>query len=619
VIITGCILQGFKGIAESFTLQLKPGVNLVTGGNESGKSTLCEGILSALFAPPSSSAFLNWSHPETCRILLFFSTPRGRFRIAKDFVRHSVDLSTWDPAKSAFVSMTQDLTQATSLLAKELGGVDEAVYRTLFLLQPPRRSSIRPAPEVASAVQPSSAPTEPGVPPEKRKDRLQELKGFLETHKKIREAELLLDSLRLQSDETRATLQGLTTQEEERQTIREALERFEPLASLTTASLLPQIAEYQKAIEKREGDARDIAQKIDEEQARMALIPSTPIYQHRLFLIGGGVLLASLVAAQFLPYVSAGVLIGLGCIAGALVQFLTWSQNRDKIRKVLLGLEFQLKKGLDLRVSRQFQSLMDLLPRTGCQEVSELATKLRQRDALMEKLAALDKKIAGLSAEADSAALAERRKSLEEAIQLAEEELRSLGFVPEPSEVQREIEELERGTASPQGSLLSSKEGPPQPADTLLPALERLLGGLSPSLVSAIETQASRLISHMTAGRYTHIHRTSEDGLRLGLAGNQEERPLVELSDGTQDQAMLAWHLALLTAIPQASSVPLLLDDPFVRVDGERRKRLIPFLQSLARTHQVVLFSHEAWIPTDVANVVPLARANNRTPSSGVA
>jgi uncharacterized protein YhaN len=325
------------------------------------------------------------------------------------------------------------------------------------------------------------------------------------------------------------------------------------------------------------------------------------------------------VAAQFLPYVSAGVLIGLGCIAGALVQFLTWSQNRDKIRKVLLGLEFQLKKGLDLRVSRQFQSLMDLLPRTGCQEVSELATKLRQRDALMEKLAALDKKIAGLSAEADSAALAERRKSLEEAIQLAEEELRSLGFVPEPSEVQREIEELERGTASPQGSLLSSKEGPPQPADTLLPALERLLGGLSPSLVSAIETQASRLISHMTAGRYTHIHRTSEDGLRLGLAGNQEERPLVELSDGTQDQAMLAWHLALLTAIPQASSVPLLLDDPFVRVDGERRKRLIPFLQSLARTHQVVLFSHEAWIPTDVANVVPLARANNRTPSSGVA
>jgi uncharacterized protein YhaN len=90
------------------------------------------------------------------------------------------------------------------------------------------------------------------------------------------------------------------------------------------------------------------------------------------------------------------------------------------------------------------------------------------------------------------------------------------------------------------------------------------------------------------------------------------------VSDGTQDQARLAWHLALLTAIPQATSVPLLLDEPFLRMDAERRKRLIPFLQSLARTHQIILLSHDAWIPPEVANIVHLARPNNRAASPAV-
>jgi ABC-type Mn2+/Zn2+ transport system ATPase subunit len=615
VIITGCILHGFKGIAESLTLQLKPGLNLVIGGNESGKSTLCEGILAALFASPSSSAFLNWSNPEICRILLFLSTPRGRFRLAKDFTRHSVDFSTWDPVKAAFLSSSQDPAHVADLLGKELGGVDEAAYRTLCLLQPPSRLPVRAAAELP----PSSAPTGPGSSPENRKNRLQELKGYLDTHKNIREAELLLDSLRLQYDEARASLQGLVALEEERQAVREGLERFQPLEALTTASILPQIAEYQKALEKRDGEARELEQKIEEEQARLALIPSTPLYRHRLLLIGGGLLIASLAAAQFLPYVGYGVLIGLGCIAGALMQYVNWSQNRDKIRKGLVGIEYQLNKGLDLRVSRQFQSLLDLLPRTGCQGVAELATRLRQRDVLRERLATLDKRIADLSAGGESDALKEKKKSLEEALQLAEEELRSFGYVPEPSEVQREIEELEKGTVPSERSAPPLGEAPAQEADPLLPALEKLLGGLSPSLLAATEAQASRLFTHITAGRYARICRTPENSLRLVLAGKQEERPLGEMSDGTQDQARLTWHLALLMAIPQASSVPLLLDEPFLRMDAERRKRLIPFLQSLAHTHQIILFSRDAWIPPEMANHVHLARANNRTPPAGIA
>ncbi len=619
MIITECVLHGFKGFAEPFTLHLKPGLNLVVGGNESGKSTLCEGILSALFASPTSAAFLNPSHPEVCRILLCFSTPGGRFRIVKDFIRHSAVLSTWDPAEDKFVPTTQDLSRIAGLLSKELGGVSESVYRSLCVLQPPPRVSIAPTPESTPPVHSSSEATRSGSTGEKQKDRLQQLRGYLQTYRRIQETELLLDSLRTQYDESRASLQSLVTLEEERRTTREALERYQPLASLTTASLLPQIAEYRKALESRDGEVREIAAKIEEGQSRMALIPSTPLFRHRLFLIGGGVLALALAADQFLPFIRPGIFIGLGCIAASLIQYLSWSQKRDKTRKGLLALEHQMNKGIELRISRQFQSLLDLLSRTGCQEVSELATRLQRRDALAEKLARLDQKFAELSAGVDTVDLEGKRKKLEEAIQVAEGELGSLGYVPEPADVQREIEEIERGAVPPGKPAPVSRERPPQPVDTLLTTLERFLGGLSASLLSEIEAQASTLITEITAGRYTQIRRSPEDGLRLVLTGTQGERSLQEVSDGTQDQAMLAWHLALLTTTPQLSAVPPLFDNPFLRVDGERRKRLIPFLQSLARARQIILFSHAAWIPAEAAHLVLLVRSTHRTHSIAAA
>jgi len=619
VIITECVLHGFKGFVAPFTLRLKPGLNLVTGGNESGKSTLCEAILSALFASPSSSAFLNWDYPEACRILLVISTPRGRFRTLKDFIRRSADLSIWDPEKATFLPKAQDPSQVAGLLSKELGEVTEAVYRTLFVLRPPSRSPVALAPEVTASPEPASPAIAPGGPRQKQQDRLQQLRGYLKTYREIRETELLLDSLRNQHEETGASLHKLGTLEEERRTLREALARFQPLESLTTSSLLAQIAEYQKSLENRDGEARGLQEKAEEKRDRLALIPSVPLWRLRLLHIGGGLVIVSFAAGQFLPFAGTGIILGLGCMAAALAQYLNWSQKRDNIQKGILAIEHQVTKGLDLRISRQFQPLLDLVPRVGCHDVSELATRIRQRDTVRERLATLDRQIAELSAGNDPTALEERKRKLEETIHIAEGELGALGYVPEPSDVQREIKELERGTVSSEGPAPPSRERASQSVSTLLTTLERVLRGLSPALLSAIETQAGSLISEITAGRYTGIRRTPESSLRLTLAGGQGERSLGEVSDGTQDQALLAWHLALLTVVPQAPSVPLLLDEPFLRVDGERRKRLLPLLQSLARTHQVILFSQDAWIPSEAAQIIPLARAIDRLPSSKVA
>jgi uncharacterized protein YhaN len=526
----------------------------------------------------------------------------------KDFVGHSADLSGWDSAKAAFLSTARDPSQVAALLSKELGGVSEAEYRALCLVQPPSWFPVSSVPAPTSVLRSSSVPSAPEKPQETKTDRLQQLWGYLETHRRIRETETLLDSLRAQFDETRASLQELVRLDEERRGVREALEPLQPLASLSTSSLLPQITKYQKALQKKEEEARGLDQKIEEAQNRLALIPPPRIFLDRLFLGGGGLLLLSLLAAQFLPYVGVGIVVGLGLIAAALVRHLNRSQARDKIRRALAALEYQRDKGLDLRIGRQYQPLLDLLPHAGCQEVSELVAKLRQRDTLKEKLTTLDQKITGLSAEADLAALGGKQQSLEEAIQVAEEELRSLGFVPEPAEVKREIEKIERGTASAKEPTLPSRGHPRQYPDTLLSALERHLGGPDAPLLSSIDAQASTLIAEITGGRYIHLRRTPESGLRLVLAEGQEERSLQEVSEGTQHLASLAWHFALLAAVPQTSAVPILLDNPFLCVDRERRTRLLPCLQSLARTRQVILFAHEAWIPSGAAHIIALER-----------
>jgi uncharacterized protein YhaN len=618
VIITECVLHGFKRFAEPFTLRLKPGLNLVTGGNESGKSTICEAIVSAFFASSSSSGFLNWSHPEVCCLLLVVSTPQGRFRTIKDFVRHSADLAIWDPAQAGFLPTTQDPSEVAGLISKQLGGMTEAMYRSFCALQPPSRLQIPLAPGLTASVDSSTTPIPPTNCREKQQDRLQQLRGFLKTYQEIQETELLLDSLRTQYSETCATLQSLATLEDERRTVCEALERLRSVTPLETSSLLPQILEYQQAIENKNAAARQLEEKIEEGRARLALIPSTPLYRHRLFLIGGGVLILAILAARFLPSLATGIFVGLGCIAVALTQYLSWSQSRDKIQKGLLALEYQMKTGLDLRISRQFQSLLDLLPSTGCHEVSELAARLQQRDALRHRLTALDEKIMELSMGTDPVSLEAKKQKLEEAIQLGDGELRSFGYVPEPREVQREIEKLERASVSPDNAVSPSRQRPLPAGDTHLATLEKLLGGLNGSLLSAVETQASKFLTEITAERYIHIRRHPEDGLRLELAEGQGEWSLREVGDGTRDLATLVWHLALLGVNSHAADAPLLLDDPFLGLDEERRRRLVPILQSLACTHQVILFSHEAWIPSGVGHIVPLARALDSIPPSAL-
>jgi uncharacterized protein YhaN len=57
------------------------------------------------------------------------------------------------------------------------------------------------------------------------------------------------------------------------------------------------------------------------------------------------------------------------------------------------------------------------------------------------------------------------------------------------------------------------------------------------------------------------------------------------------DQLYLAARLALLDLLYRDTKPPLLLDDPFVKFDSDRRRQAMVLCKEIAQEHQVLLFT----------------------------
>ncbi len=110
---------------------------------------------------------------------------------------------------------------------------------------------------------------------------------------------------------------------------------------------------------------------------------------------------------------------------------------------------------------------------------------------------------------------------------------------------------------------------------------------LAPRLASSLGTRLSLL----TAARYVEVN-VDTDHFALSLLGHERPDmvPLDAVSHGTRDQVALLLRLALCEVLGGAGErAPLLLDEPLLTADPERRERFIEFLHELSATHQLVV------------------------------
>ena len=104
-------------------------------------------------------------------------------------------------------------------------------------------------------------------------------------------------------------------------------------------------------------------------------------------------------------------------------------------------------------------------------------------------------------------------------------------------------------------------------------------------------------LERLTIGRYSQVQ--VDESLEPALVHPSKEMGPIEtdeMSQGTLDQVFLAARLALCDLLFGDARPPLLMDDPFVKFDAERREAALGLCQELAKHRQIILFTcHEGY------------------------
>jgi len=115
-----------------------------------------------------------------------------------------------------------------------------------------------------------------------------------------------------------------------------------------------------------------------------------------------------------------------------------------------------------------------------------------------------------------------------------------------------------------------------------------------------LEPRIGAFLGRITRGRYQKVK--ADDDLNLSVFSEERgDWVAVDgdvLSRGTVDQLYFATRLALIDLLYRDAKPPLLLDDPFVKFDPERRSQALALCREIAQEHQVLLFTcSEAYDP----------------------
>lgn len=120
--------------------------------------------------------------------------------------------------------------------------------------------------------------------------------------------------------------------------------------------------------------------------------------------------------------------------------------------------------------------------------------------------------------------------------------------------------------------------------------------------------RASELFSTLTIGRYAALRIDNDVGAPRLLGMRDDGRTVVEvgaMSEGTTDQLFLALRLAAVEqSVASGIRLPFLADDLFVNFDDERSEAGFRVLAELAKSTQVLFFTHHPHLASIARSVV---------------
>lgn len=592
-------LYGISPFPKPIRIPLKPGLNLLTGSNGAGKSTVHRLISVLLLNAPAQGFSLQNGQGQAA--ISFQASDGATYRIAADFVKMSWVLARLDnTGKGALVEKEHE--KICDWLLRETKGCGMEALSSLFLVDRNIFSASGAIGVGATALLP--APTHPSpVESAPSEDRA-------EKEKELQEAERKLEDLSKHEAETldlNDRISNLRRRIEQLKEIDLQLARFEEVEVSKFGAIMEMgpvtsdlLQRYEEGVATKRNETEKLTEEIEETEGslRFAVGPNDPL-KDRLIQIGIGVTVVSFLLPIFitlrgmLSYLFlVGMVAGIGLSIFSYFKFTQRIAEEKGLKKKRASLNDKLFQ-LDKKFEKEHKGVIDFLKRTGAKETSDLKEFQRAyNNHLQNKKELSDRK--ALLAKGDTIdALEKQHGECAKRLSAVEENLR--GFEGLNQEVYRLREELRRGTPGSsaettgmEGFPLASFAPPASLAAGNVSLLSNILTvGRSHTLPFSLEQaqkEANFVYSQFAPGNKEEISLKETGEILLG------ERSLDQLSSGTSEQLLFS---VLLAALDQFADVPfpLILDDPFVSLDPKRREVALELLRGVSKKRQVVFFT----------------------------
>ena len=571
-------LDGFGKFADTTTIDFDKELNFIHGMNESGKSTILEGIMASIFKYTYSqiAPFRCWNNFDACKLSLTYKNDDGEiFRIKSDYKNNRRKLEKY--TKNDFVEVTSAEKNISPYVKKHFGFDDKKVFEnTAFIKQ--SQMVILEDPATKSKI----------------KDMIEEvLAGRAEvtatkTIKKLRShakditkeiSKLEPQSIQLETDLQNANEinSRITTQSTDHDKISKELEeKIETLKKLTRNKELfdkkESLSKEKQTLNEKVNDIDSFIIKLKDKQIQPAAVQAK--YESKIIPVGKAVSVILLLLGICISIGSFVLSFPIGLIFG--------------VPLIIYGLYKLIQKKGQIQKPPEPSS-----PDTAHLDIAQYD---RDKRTLINKIAVLDSrldeyKLVNFTID-DFDGLEELKKQVEglkeKKIELKTRVSTTTSLVESPEEVQEKLDVLKAEIEELQNKLREHEYA--------AQFLELAQTAVQKKFTPIIEKDSKHILKEVTNNHYEEM---KIDEKTLDISINSPEKndyvDVARLSEGARDQIYFTLRTVLVNLLCGSLNIPLILDDPFHNFDEIRLEKTIDAIKNISKEKQIILISHRPY------------------------
>lgn len=143
--------------------------------------------------------------------------------------------------------------------------------------------------------------------------------------------------------------------------------------------------------------------------------------------------------------------------------------------------------------------------------------------------------------------------------------------------------------------------------DVITEGLEQSIADTAEGAADIIATEIAKYLPKITNNRYSQGRLNKDLGLEVFSEEKEDwidcDNKTIELSKGTIDQIYLVTRLAFIKLLAEHKKLPIIMDDPLLTFDKQRKQETIRILREFAKEFQIIFFTFDSSI-TPQTNLV---------------